>query len=70
MSADSSFYSTIDYTVDGIGTQQELVAVFAEIQVMPLASELTGTKCCDVMVRSPSTAVWAACETPAALTTD
>ncbi|MEU5727332.1 antibiotic biosynthesis monooxygenase [Micromonospora sp. NPDC047738] len=32
VSTDTSFYSIIDYTVDGLGTQQELVAVFAEIQ--------------------------------------
>ncbi|MBB4931591.1 C-6 monooxygenase [Lipingzhangella halophila] len=32
MSADSGFYSIIDYTVDGFDTQRELVAAFAEIQ--------------------------------------
>jgi C-6 monooxygenase len=32
VSTDSGFYSIIDYTVDGRGTQQELVAAFAEIQ--------------------------------------
>ncbi|GAA5037517.1 C-6 monooxygenase [Thermocatellispora tengchongensis] len=32
MSADSGFYSIIDYTVDGPATQQELVDAFAEIQ--------------------------------------
>ncbi|TDB86772.1 antibiotic biosynthesis monooxygenase [Actinomadura sp. 7K534] len=32
MSADSGFYSIIDYTVDGPGTQRELVEAFAEIQ--------------------------------------
>ncbi|TDC64827.1 antibiotic biosynthesis monooxygenase [Actinomadura sp. GC306] len=32
MSADSGFYSIIDYTVDGFETQRELVGAFAEIQ--------------------------------------
>ena len=32
VSADTGFYSIIDYTVDGPGTQAELVAAFAEIQ--------------------------------------
>ncbi|GAA2912523.1 hypothetical protein GCM10010517_79100 [Streptosporangium fragile] len=32
MSADSGFYSIIDYTVDGPETQRELVEAFAEIQ--------------------------------------
>ncbi len=32
MSAGSEFCSIIDYTVDGPGTQRELVAAFAEIQ--------------------------------------
>ncbi|WP_283136115.1 antibiotic biosynthesis monooxygenase family protein [Rhizohabitans arisaemae] len=32
MDTDSGFYSIIDYTVDGHGTQRELVAAFAEIQ--------------------------------------
>ncbi|MFD2355958.1 antibiotic biosynthesis monooxygenase [Nonomuraea ferruginea] len=32
MSADSAFYSIIDYTVDGVDTQRELVEAFAEIQ--------------------------------------
>lgn len=32
MSADVSFHSIIDYTVDGPDTQQEFVAAFAEIQ--------------------------------------
>jgi C-6 monooxygenase len=30
--ADESFYSIIDYEVDGPGSQQELAAAFAEIQ--------------------------------------
>ncbi len=30
MSTDTGFYSIIDYTVDGSGTQRELVAAFAE----------------------------------------
>ncbi|MFI8553070.1 antibiotic biosynthesis monooxygenase family protein [Spirillospora sp. NPDC077959] len=32
MSTDAGFYSIIDYTVDGVDTQKELVAAFAEIQ--------------------------------------
>ncbi|SEG73849.1 C-6 monooxygenase [Thermomonospora echinospora] len=32
MSADTGFYSIIDYTVDGPRTQRELVEAFAEIQ--------------------------------------
>ncbi|TDD81526.1 antibiotic biosynthesis monooxygenase family protein [Actinomadura rubrisoli] len=32
MSTDAGFYSIIDYTVDGVDTQRELVAAFAEIQ--------------------------------------
>lgn len=32
MSADTGFYSIIDYTVDGPQTQVELVSAFAEIQ--------------------------------------
>ncbi|GAA4208337.1 hypothetical protein GCM10022252_73350 [Streptosporangium oxazolinicum] len=32
MSMETGFYSIIDYTVDGAGTQRELVDAFAEIQ--------------------------------------
>lgn len=32
MSTDTSFYSIIDYTVDGPDTQRELAAAFADIQ--------------------------------------
>ncbi|MEH0973946.1 antibiotic biosynthesis monooxygenase [Micromonospora sp. CPCC 205546] len=32
MSPDTSFYSIIDYTVDGPDTQRELVAAFADVQ--------------------------------------
>ncbi|MFF4320394.1 antibiotic biosynthesis monooxygenase family protein [Streptomyces sp. NPDC001568] len=32
MTADPGFYSIIDYTVDGAGTQEEFVEVFAGIQ--------------------------------------
>ncbi|SNR41365.1 antibiotic biosynthesis monooxygenase family protein [Actinomadura mexicana] len=32
MGTDTGFYSIIDYTVDGIDTQRELVAAFGEIQ--------------------------------------